>query len=173
MALSVVGLSHRTAAVELRERLTYGRAEVPALLGRLRAAGAEEAAVLSTCNRTELYLSLPDPAAGEEAARRLLAERSPGVEGSLYAHRDRDAVRHLFRVAAGLDSMILGEPQIQGQVREAYQAARETADPDGPVVGAVLNRLFQHALGAGGRVRSETELGLGAASISTAAVELA
>jgi glutamyl-tRNA reductase len=159
--------------VEVRERLAFGRAEAPAVLTRLRAAGIEEVALLSTCNRTELYLSLPDALLGEAAARALLAERCPESAGHLYAHRDREAARHLFRVAAGLDSMVLGEPQIQGQVKEAYEAARGVADGGGRVVGPVLNRLFQLALGVGGRVRSETEVGIGAASISSAAVELA
>jgi glutamyl-tRNA reductase len=91
----------------------------------------------------------------------------------LYVHRDRGAAEHLFRVSSGLDSMILGEPQIQGQVREAYAMARETSAPAGPVVGPALNRLFQTALGVGGKVRSETGLGIGAASVSSAAVDLA
>jgi glutamyl-tRNA reductase len=91
----------------------------------------------------------------------------------LYVHRDRVAAEHLFRVSSGLDSMILGEPQIQGQVREAYAMARETAGASGPVVGPALNRLFQTALGVGGKVRSETGLGIGAASVSSAAVDLA
>jgi glutamyl-tRNA reductase len=174
MSLAVVGLSHRTAPIEVREKLAFGRAEVPVLLARLLESGAaEEAVLLSTCNRTELCLSLPDLAAGEEAVRTLLAERMPEVSGYLYLHRDKAAVEHLLRVTAGLDSMVVGEPQIQGQVRDAYQAARESFAGGRPATGAVLNRLFQHALGVGGRVRSETQLGIGAASVSSAAVELA
>ena len=178
MPLAVVGVSHRTAPVEVRERLVFGRAELPAALARLREEGhAEEAALLSTCNRTEVYITVPDMQAGEAAVRALLAERladSPEHAARyLYLHRDRAAVDHVFRVAAGLDSMILGEPQIQGQVKEAYQAAKETTTPAGPAVGTVLNRLFQMSLGVGGRVRTETDLGRGAASISSAAVELA
>jgi glutamyl-tRNA reductase len=178
MPLAVVGVSHRTAPVEVRERLVFGRAEVPAALARLlEGGGADEVALLSTCNRTEVYLTVSEMQEGEAAVRALLAERlgeSPEHTGRyLYLHRDRAAVEHAFRVSAGLDSMILGEPQIQGQVKEAYQAARETTSLAGPAVGTVLNRLFQMSLGAGGRVRTETDLGRGAASISSAAVELA
>jgi glutamyl-tRNA reductase len=175
MPLAVVGASHRTAPIELRERFALGRAEVPgALLGL--AADGSEAVVLSTCNRTEVYLSLPDGSEGVEHARALLAARIGAEPGEaarfFYEHRDRRAAEHLFRVSAGLDSMILGEPQIQGQVKEAYATAREVASEDGPVVGQALHRLFQTAFSIGGRVRSETGLGIGAASVSSAAVDL-
>ena len=176
MPLAVVGVSHRTAPIELRERFALGRGEVPSALLALAEEPGAEAVVLSTCNRTELYLSLPADAGGVDEAQALLAGRI-GVEPAaaarwMYVHRDRDAARHLFRVAAGLDSMIVGEPQIQGQVKEAYAAARETTGEHGPVVGPALNRLFQTAFSVGGRVRSETGLGMGAASVSSAAVEL-
>jgi glutamyl-tRNA reductase len=176
MPLVVVGTSHRTAPIELRERFALARGEfAPALLGL--AADGSEAVVLSTCNRTEVYLALPDGASGAERARDLLAVRV-GLDGTraapyLYLHRDREAAAHLFRVAAGLDSMILGEPQIQGQVREAYATAREVAGEGGAVVGPVLHRLFQTALSVGGRVRTDTGLGVGAASVPSASVELA
>ncbi len=178
MPLAVVGASHRTAPIEVRERLALARGEVPAALASLVESGAaSEAVVLSTCNRTELYLALPDERRGVEAAHALLARRlgepPSAVAPHLYLHRDRRAADHLFRVTAGLDSMVLGEPQIQGQVKEAYALARETAVPGGPPVGPALNRMFQTAFSVGGRVRSETEVGLGAASISSAAVELA
>jgi glutamyl-tRNA reductase len=178
MSVAVVGASHRTAPIELRERLTLGRGELaPAL--RLLAGERGEAVVLSTCNRTELYLAAPDGAVDGAVARGLemMAERlgltAEAASRHAYVHRGREAAEHLFRVAAGLDSMILGEPQIQGQVRDAYASARESAGPEGPVVGATLNRLFQTALAVGGRVRAETGLGIGAASVSSAAVELA
>jgi glutamyl-tRNA reductase len=177
MPVAVVGVSHRTAPIELRERFAFGRAELPRALAELSDGGAAEAVVLSTCNRTEVYLASGDGDPGIEQAVAALAERigqdPADAARFLYVHRDRQAAEHLFRVAAGLDSMILGEPQIQGQVREAYAAAREAAHAAGPVVGPALNRLFQTALGIGGRVRSETGLGIGAASVSTAAVELA
>jgi glutamyl-tRNA reductase len=178
MPIAVVGANHKTAPIEVRERLAMGRGEAPVVLADLVDSGVTaEAVLLSTCNRTELYMSLADLGRGEAAFRAMLADRVEmpveRVNGYLYLHRDHTAVEHLFRVAAGLDSMVLGEPQIQGQVKEAYQLSRETRGLGGPVVGATLNRLFQNALNIGGRVRSETDLGLGAASISTAAVELA
>lgn len=177
MSLAVVGVSHRTAPIEVRERFAFGRAEMaPALVG-LTGAGASEAVLLSTCNRTEAYLALPDGSDGVDDARRLLAARlGPDAERAaahLYVHRDRAAVEHLFRVTAGLDSMIPGEPQIQGQAKEAYAVAREVTGDAGPVVGPALNRLFQSAFAVAGRVRAETGLGRGAASVPSAAVELA
>ncbi|HEY0155111.1 MAG TPA: glutamyl-tRNA reductase [Longimicrobium sp.] len=177
MPLAVVGVSHRTAPIELRERFAFGRAELPgALISLVEETGAETV-VLSTCNRTEVYLAAPEGVDGTDAARAVLAARvgmsAEGAARHLYLHRDRGAAEHLFRVSSGLDSMILGEPQIQGQVRDAYAVARETAAAEGPVVGPALNRLFQTALNVGGRVRSETGLGIGAASVSSAAVDLA
>ena len=176
MPLAVVGASHRTAPIEHRERFALGRAEVPGALLGLSADGSE-AVVISTCNRTEVYLSLPDGSDGVEQARALLADRIGQDPASaaryFYVHRDRQAAEHLFRVSSGLDSMILGEPQIQGQVKEAYATAREVAGENGPVVGQALHRLFQTAFSIGGRVRSETGLGIGAASVSSAAVDLA
>jgi glutamyl-tRNA reductase len=175
MPVAVVGASHRTAPIELRERLAFGRAEVPPALGALAGEAGVEAVLLTTCNRTEFYLASGDDEA-VAAAREMLARRigaDAGDAGWMYVRRDRDAAQHLFRVAAGLDSMILGEPQIQGQVKEAYAVAREVAGARGPVVGPALNRMFQTAFSIGGRVRSETELGRGAASVSSAAVELA
>ena len=178
MPLAIIGVSHRTAPLEIRERLVFARGDIPGALATMLESGAvSEAALLSTCNRTEVYVSTSDFAVAERAVRELFAARlgeSPEqVARYLYAHRDRAAVEHAYRVAAGLDSMVLGEPQIQGQVREAYQAARETTTVVGPAVGTILNRLFQSALSIGGRVRAETGLGRGAASVSSAAVELA
>ncbi|HEX6038458.1 glutamyl-tRNA reductase [Longimicrobium sp.] len=175
MPLAVVGASHRTAPIELRERFAFGRTEIPGALVELSADGSE-AVILSTCNRTEVYLALPDGSDGVEHARALLSARI-GAEGNeaaryFYVHRDRQAAEHLFRVSSGLDSMILGEPQIQGQVKEAYATAREVASDDGPVVGQALHRLFQTAFSIGGRVRSDTGLGIGAASVSSVAVDL-
>ncbi|HEU4560394.1 MAG TPA: glutamyl-tRNA reductase [Longimicrobium sp.] len=176
MPVAVVGASHRTAPIELRERLAFGRAEVPAALADLHASAGAEAVLLTTCNRTEFYLAGVEGEAGVEQAIEMLSHRigADPAEAArwLYVRRDREAAQHLFRVAAGLDSMIVGEPQIQGQVREAYAAARQVAGAGGPVVGPALNRLFQNALNVGGRVRSETGLGIGAASVPSAAVEL-
>lgn len=177
MSLSVVGLNHRTAPIEARERLAFARAEVPrALAAAVDSGAADEAVLLSTCNRTEIFLAAEERRA-VEWVKRTFADRLGGgeeeVSSYLYVHRDRAAVQHLFQVTAGLDSMIVGEPQIQGQVRDAYAVARETAASSGPVVGTALNRVFQTALSVGGKVRSQTEIGLGAASVSSAAVELA
>jgi glutamyl-tRNA reductase len=178
MPLVAVGANFRTAPIEVRERIAFARSRVPEALSALReSAAAAEAVLLSTCNRTEFYLAAPDERPGIEAVRRLLSRQAgmPEAEiaGCLYVHRDRDVANHLFRVTAGLDSMVVGEPQIQGQVREAYQVSREVESRSGPVVGTTLNRLFQQAAGVGGRVRSETAIGMGAASISSAAVDLA
>jgi glutamyl-tRNA reductase len=177
MPLAVVGVSHRTAPIEVRERFAFPRGEVAPALASLAGEGGAEAVLLSTCNRTELYLALPEGSDGVERALDVLGRRigASGAEAARHAYvrRDRDAAGHLFRVAAGLDSMILGEPQIQGQVKEAYATAREVAGGAGPVVGPALNRLFQSAFSVGGRVRSETTLGTGAASVPSAAVELA
>jgi len=127
--------------------------------------GAREAVIVSTCNRTELYLAGGDePTSGAiELFSRRIGE---SAEPYTYVRRERDAAAHLFRVAAGLDSMILGEAQIQGQVRDAWELGRAAS-------GIVLNRLFQSALGVASRVRTETALGRGAASVSSASVQLA
>lgn len=166
MAVTVVGVSHRTAALELRERLVVAPGDLRETLGEVqRASGAREALAVSTCNRTELYLAGVDdlaPGAIAVLSRRLGEPAEPYA----YVRRDREAVRHLFCVAAGLDSMILGEAQIQGQVRDAWELGRSAS-------GIVLNRLFQSALGTASRVRTETSLGRGAASVSSAAVQLA
>jgi glutamyl-tRNA reductase len=165
MAVIVLGVSHHGAPLDVRERLAFRTQEVVPALERLReVAGASEGVLLSTCNRTELYL-----VGGEELTSQgwqLLAERLGGdASGFGYVRRDRDAAAHLFRVASGMDSMVIGEAQIHGQVRDAWETSR-------PASGAVLNRLFQSALLVGGRVRSETTLGHGALSVSSAAVQL-
>ena len=167
MAVIVLGVSHHGAPLDVRERLAFRVAEVLPALARLRdQAGAHEGVLLSTCNRTELYLV---DGAGDAVAEgwRMLSERL-GAEASGYGYvrRDREAAAHLFRVAAGMDSLVVGEAQIHGQVRDAWESSRAAS-------GAVLNRLFQSALLVGGRVRSETTLGHGALSVSSAAVQLA
>jgi glutamyl-tRNA reductase len=166
MALIAAGASFRTAPLEVREKFAYASSEVGRLLSRIRAAGAQEAALLSTCNRTELYIvdsdSEPLSAFWDELSERL----GDDARRFGYVRRDREAAAHLFRVASGLDSMILGEAQIQGQVRDAWEMSR-------PQSGAALNRLFQTALSVASRVRTETAVGRGAASVSSAAVQLA
>ncbi|GBD32896.1 Glutamyl-tRNA reductase [bacterium HR33] len=165
MSITVVGVNHRTAPLEVRERLYWPAGEVAGVLREVTSSGAH-AVLLSTCNRTEFYLAdaVRDTMdiIWELARKRIRQPLDPYV----YVLREREAVVHLFRVAAGLDSMVLGESQIQGQVREAWELARHCAGP-------VLSRLFQNALTAGGRVRAETALGAGAASVPAASVEVA
>ncbi|HET7790338.1 MAG TPA: glutamyl-tRNA reductase [Gemmatimonadales bacterium] len=167
MSLAVVGVNHRTAPLDVRERFAHAPHEVPASLSRVLAAGAGGAVLLSTCNRTEFYLAEPAPDVAA-AVWKILSERLDGREAEPfgYVQRGRDAVRHLYRVSAGLDSMVLGESQIQGQVREAWELSRALAGP-------VMHRLFQTALLVGSRVRSETALATGSASVPSAAVAVA
>jgi glutamyl-tRNA reductase len=171
MQLILVGTSYQRAPVELRELLAYDPALRREALGRLAAEGAE-AAVLSTCNRTEVYGVSAEPAELEERIYGELAGLSglshTELAPALYSVSDEAAAVHLFRVAAGLDSMVPGEAQILGQVREAYEAARETA-----TTGATLHRLFRQALRVGKRVRTETAIGENPASVSSAAAQLA
>ena len=144
MGIKVLGVNHRTAPLEVRERFAHGAHEVPGALARVMAAGASGGVLLSTCNRTEFYL-VADEERVTPVVWDLLGERLPGGTAAReygYIARDRDAVRHLYRVSSGLDSMILGESQIQGQVRDAWEASRAQAGP-------VLHRLFQTALGSG------------------------
>jgi glutamyl-tRNA reductase len=166
MPLIVAGVNHRTAPIEIREKLAFSGPAGGALLAELRSrASLTEAALLSTCNRTETYVvDSEDPVAvvREHLSRQLGDDVSP----FLYVRHDREAAAHLFKVTSGLDSMILGEAQIQGQVRDAWMTSRETT-------GAALNRLFQHAQLVGSRVREETGIGRGAASVSSSSVQLA
>jgi len=165
--LVVTGVNHRTAPIEIREKLAVSSSERSPLLQELKSIeSVSEVALLSTCNRTEVYLVEQDDAGaklvGEIFSRRL------GEESAAYVRtlQDREAASHLFRVSSGIDSMILGEAQIHGQVRDAWTQSRETT-------GIALNRLFQHAQLTGSRVREETGIGRGAASVSSAAVQLA
>lgn len=174
MEIVLVGLNHRTAPVEVRERVSFTAEQSRKAAEELRSRGIlQETLVLSTCNRSEIY-GVP-PESSHECAPGLSSFLSefhsvgPDVLGvSLYHHYDREAVRHLFRVSAGLDSMLLGEAEILGQVREAYRYAHENG-----ATGPVLNRLFQGALEVGKRVRSETELGTRPISVASAGVKLA
>ncbi|HEX2166244.1 MAG TPA: glutamyl-tRNA reductase [Longimicrobiales bacterium] len=177
MSVAVVGVSHRTAPLEVRERFVVDAQASASALRRLAAIGCTEAVLLSTCNRTELYMRAPgaQPDAGVIGARFLSDHAGmPETDADryLYTLQGDRAVEHLFRVVASLDSMILGEAQIQGQVKAAYERAVQTVDSDF-VVGPVLARLFETALRVGGRVRSETKLGTGAASVPSASIELA
>jgi len=172
MRLYAIGLSHRTAPVELRESVDFARGGVDRALASLAARGiGREIVVLSTCNRAEVY-AVGDNEATAEGVRRFFSEYHNIAHGQmaehLYVRNGADAARHLFRVAAGLDSLVVGEPQILGQVKAAYAAAHEAH-----CTAALTNRLFHCAFAAGKRVRSETGLAEGAVSISYAAIALA
>jgi glutamyl-tRNA reductase len=173
MHLVVVGISHHTAPLELRERLDFQTRSVGQALRALGQRGtAREAAVLSTCNRAEIYAACEDAAAARADLAQFVADYH-AVDPSLltphlYDASDLDAARHLFRVAAGLDSLVVGEPQILGQVKEAHTLA-----VDAQLTGPLLNRLFHASFAVGKRVRSETGIGSGAVSVSYAAVALA
>ena len=173
MRLLIVGISHQTAPVELRERVDFQARGVADALRSLAARGStREAAVVSTCNRAELIVACDDAGATRADLTRFFGDFhhvSPAdVAPHVYELVDLDAVRHLFRVAAGLDSLVVGEPQILGQVKEAHAVATATQ-----TVGPVLNRLFHASFAVGKRVRTETALGSGAVSVSFAAVALA
>jgi glutamyl-tRNA reductase len=163
MHLVLVGTSHHHAPVELREQVALGREDAQALAARL-AEGGREAACLSTCNRTELYLVAEDAHAAEWDAVAELASLGAEVEPALYRLQDRAAAHHLFRVAAGLDSLVPGEGEILGQVRVAHELG---------TTGPLLDRVFRQALHAGRKVRAQTAIGESPASVSAAAAALA
>lgn len=173
MALFVSGLNHRTAPVDLREQLAVEKDKLRELLTDILATTAlQEIVLLSTCNRVELYgvVDTPDHAR-REAFRHLVRYRGVDlatVESCLYTHADSDAVRHAFRVASSLDSMIVGESQILGQMKDAFAAAQSAE-----TVGPRLHTLFTQAFAVAKKIRTETEIGRNAVSVSFAAVELA
>ena len=173
MHLVVVGISHKTAALELRERLALSSEEA-ARFGRalLDDQGVAETVVLSTCNRTEIYLFADDTLAAERLAVGRLAERggvdAAALRAAAYSHSGDAAIAHLFRVASSLDSMVVGEAQILAQLKDAYHAACGEG-----CTSTVFNKLFRHALEVGKRVRTETAIGERPVSISSVAVDLA
>jgi glutamyl-tRNA reductase len=169
MAFHVLGINHKTAPVALREKVAFSEERLLAALRTLRQeVGVAEVVILSTCNRTEVYWA--GSASGDELSRWL--ERHHGhdldLAQSLYVHQEQRAVEHAFSVASGLDSMVLGEAQILGQLKEAYRVAQEVGS-----TGPALNKLFQAAFSAAKRVRSETRIGENAVSIASATVSLA
>lgn len=165
MPVILLGLNQKTAPVDVRERFTYSEEQVPGVLTQLhQAQGVDEIALLSTCNRTEVYAVGEDP----QLCKEHLLQVFRGQPEHLYQQVDLEAVKHLFEVSSGLDSLVVGENQILGQVRQAYvlaQGARTT--------GPVLEKLFPWALKVGKLARSETRINQGAASVAAAAVELA
>jgi len=171
--LFLLGVSHRTAPVDLRERLDFSSRDVGAAVEALATrASAVESVVLSTCNRSEIYVASSEPDRAREELVAFLSEYHnlprEAFLPHLFAYDDAAAARHLFRVAAGLDSLVVGEPQILGQVKDAFQTAMERH-----CTGPMLSKVFHWAFGVGKRVRSETALGEGAVSVSFAAVALA
>src|ERR1700676_3821622 len=169
MALNILGINHKTAPVALREKVAFSEDRLAAALRTLRQEnGIAEVVILSTCNRTEVYWS--GSASGAELSRWLEQHHGNNLDlaASLYIHQESRAVEHAFSVASGLDSMVLGEAQILGQLKDAYRVAQETGS-----TGPALNKLFQSAFSAAKRVRSETRIGENAVSLASATVSLA
>jgi glutamyl-tRNA reductase len=171
--LLIVGLNHRTAPVEVRERLAFNNGTLESALRRLvDAETVREGMILSTCNRVEIITSTADVLAADEKIKEFLAETQGSsrslFEGHLYTRSGKEALGHLFRVAASLDSLVIGEPQILGQVKDAYAAATEVG-----TLGDILHRCFHKTFAVAKRVRSETRIAAKAVSVSSAAVELA
>ncbi len=169
MSLLAFGLNHRTAPIDVRERIVFDAERLPQALAALGAlAGIHEGLIISTCNRTELYCVAD---AGGESLPDWLASWSGGnplLKDCLYRLEGADAVRHVFSVASGLDSLILGEPQILGQLKDAYRAAQQAG-----TAGSLLNRLFQTTFSVAKRVRTETAIGASAVSVASAGIQLA
>lgn len=172
MRLALAGINHRTAPVEVREKLAFRSEEIPAALSGMQARGAREALILSTCNRVEVTAALADDTPPATLMETLVHGRDgltlEAVRPHLYLLQETDAIRHLFRVASSLDSMIVGEPQILGQLKQAYLQARDQG-----TIGRMLDAILTRAFAVAKRVRSETPIGQTAVSVSYAAVELA
>src|SRR5690348_1629564 len=171
MPFFTLGISHHTAPVAVRERMSFTPEQIPASLRAVTALpGVSEAVILSTCNRTEIYAEL-SAEGGTALAAWLTSERSaddPGVQSRFYTHEGDAALQHLFRVACGLDSQILGEPQILGQVKDAYELARDNTS-----AGNRLHRTFQFAFAVAKQIRTDTHIGENPVSVAYAAVRLA
>src|SRR3954447_24615182 len=172
MKLALAGINHRTAPVQVREQLAFRTEEIPSALLDIQARGAKEALILSTCNRVEVTATFEGSLTIDRLFDHLLNGR-PGLtiealQPHFYVFEEREAIRHLFRVASSLDSMIVGEPQILGQLKEAYSQAKEQG-----AIGSVLDAVLTRAFNVAKRIRTETEIGESAVSVSYAAVELA
>jgi glutamyl-tRNA reductase len=170
MTLALIGVNHKTAPVELRERIAISPEELPEVTRALAAVpGVSECMIVSTCNRVEILTVIESPSIDLTGFLQNHFALDPALlKPHLYQHRDQEAVRHLFRVAASLDSMVVGEPQILGQVKEAFATARTAG-----TVGAQLEHLLQSAFAAAKKVRTETEIGSNSVSIASVAVDLA
>ncbi|MCX8087640.1 MAG: glutamyl-tRNA reductase [Rhodocyclaceae bacterium] len=169
MQVYALGINHHTAPLDIRAQVAFDPARlVTALHDLLRRQPVEEAAILSTCNRTELYCTTDEPQAAADWLAEYHALPVRKIEPYLYRHPHRDAVRHMFRVASGLDSMVLGEPQILGQMKQAARIAQEAG-----TLGTLLNKLFQRTFAVAKEVRSTTAIGANIVSLAAAAVHLA
>ena len=173
MNIAVVGLSHKTAPVEVREKLSIPETQIEGAIAQLLSyPHIEEVGILSTCNRLEIYIVAHETEQGIREVTQFLSEHSKLPVHSLRSHLfmllHQDAVMHIMRVASGLDSLVLGEGQILAQVKNTHKLGQQYNG-----IKTILNRLFKHAITAGKRVRNETSIGTGAVSISSAAVELA
>ncbi len=170
MPLHILGLNHTTAPVEIREQVIYSGDDTGRALAELvELQGIDEAVILSTCNRTEFYLESDD--SGPTALQAWLKgdqSLSQNAEAALFTLNSEEAIRHLFRVACGLDSMVLGEPQILGQLKDAFRQAEQSA-----TIGSQLSRLFHHTFSVAKKVRTDTEIGSSPVSVAYAAVNLA
>lgn len=170
MPLQILGLNHNTAPLEIREQVVFANDELSQALVRLKELeGVDEIVLLSTCNRTEFYVVTND--SGRDRLRSWLEDErnlDRAFGDTLFSLQDDDAIRHIFRVACGLDSMVLGEPQILGQLKDAYRAAEQAG-----TVGKQLSRFFQHTFSVAKKVRTDTKIGSNPVSIASAAVSLA
>lgn len=173
MNILVIGLNHKTASVEIREKVAFGGEKLAEAVNILKnAPQVKESIVLSTCNRVEIYAGAPGSDRGAEAIKQFIADfhrvQKDALENALYIHQGTEAVKHVFRVASSLDSMVVGEPQILGQLKDAYDFALKNRS-----TGVYLNRLMKKAVSVAKRIRTETRIAESAVSISYAAVELA
>lgn len=171
MSLLALGINHKTASVSLRERVAFGPDSIKQAVHELvQQPGVNEAVIVSTCNRTELYCNL-ESGQGEQVLQWLQqfhALEAGELANAIYTHHDEEAVRHLMRVSCGLDSLVLGEPQILGQIKQSYNTSQQEGG-----LKAILERLFQKAFSVAKRVRTDTEIGASAVSVAFAAVTLA
>lgn len=171
-AIGIIGLNHNTAPLEVREKFYIKEESIPDILARIQQEGINEAVVLSTCNRTEIYYSGDNNDAMVKKIRHVLSDAVKAgadvFDRYTYSFRDEDAFRHLFLVASGLDSMVIGEPEIFGQVKEAYRIAASSK-----TTGFFLNKTFHKTFNVAKRIRTETKIGYNPLSISSMAVELA
>lgn len=168
MKIFAAGISHKTAPIEVREQLAVKSSELAICASTLKLCGVlDEIVLLSTCNRVEIYAATERPMADTKSLIQLLSSETWELDDQIYVYEDADAVRHLLRVTAGLDSMVLGETDITGQIKNAYEIARTAG-----LTGRVLNRLFQKAFQATKEIRTRTGIGRGAVSIKSAAVDL-